>query len=149
MEEKRQFQHREPTQKHHSQTFWQIYLPLIITGAAAALGIYQLLNGSRAGALDLRVWADIAAILVVLPLFFILLFLLIFSLLGSFGLLKISSAAHDKLPKANQLAARLAGWMGSLLANLGKTVVEAEVYSSLLSRKKKSDAKEGKYGREA
>ncbi len=137
MDENKQDVSFDPKQAHLNQSRWQIYLPLALTGAAAGAGLFLMLRSSQNGTQDLRIWADIAAILIILSLFFIILALIAFTLFGSFGLLKISGAARAHLPKINRLVSRLSSISIRALGHLQKAAIETEVYSSLLSHKRK------------
>lgn len=137
MDEKNRTSSNSPTQDHRSQTFWQIYLPLIISGLIAAAAFFFLLRGDRAGSMELRVWADIAAVLIILFLFLLIFFLLAFCLLGSFGLHRVNSFAHENLSRLNRTLSRISGWTVSTLGHLQKGMVEVEAYASLLTHKPK------------
>lgn len=137
MEEKNRLLENHPAQNHSSQTFWQIYLPLIISGLIAGTAFYFLLRGDQAGSMELRVWADISAVLTILFLFLFIFFLLAFCLLGSFGLHRVNRFTHESLSRLNRTVSRISGWIVSILGHLQKGMIETEAYASLLSHKPK------------
>ncbi len=59
---------KEPQSQHRRQTFWQIYLPLVVGFAAfLALGILVVLS-QETGNPEISRWAAIATIWLILPL---------------------------------------------------------------------------------
>jgi ABC-type Fe3+ transport system permease subunit len=88
MDEKKQPVEFDSVGEHSRQTFWQIYLPLALVGIAALACIFFLLKSSQVGTADLRVWADISVIFMILPAFFLILLWLILNLVGSFAVQK-------------------------------------------------------------
>ena len=95
MEEKNNSNSQTYTSEHDRQTFWQIYFPLLLAIVGITF-IFFLLFGKPSGSgVDLRVWADISAILIILPLFFILLVIIALTLLGSALTYKISGALNS------------------------------------------------------
>jgi hypothetical protein len=127
-----------PVQRHRKQTLWQIYLPMAATFAVIGLFLYFLIRGGQSGASGLRVWADIAAIWIVLLLSFLVLLTFLFGLFGIFGIRKIAQVAHENFEKANILIARLTGWILTGFKHAQKAAIETEVYSSILGIKRKN-----------
>ncbi|BBB48267.1 hypothetical protein [Pelolinea submarina] len=135
MEEKNNYQSQIESSEHSRQTFWQIYFPLLLTGIGAAAILFLLFGKSAGGAVDLRMWADIAAILIILPLFVFLFALIALTFVGSAITYKISTAAKTGLVKIKQTSVRLTHGVESISKGIHRTWEEVDVlYASLLNR---------------
>ncbi len=126
-----------PDQRHRKQVLWQIYFPVAAASATIGFVLFFLVKGGQTAATDLRVWADIAAIWIVLLLSLLILIIFLFGLLGIFGIRKIAQVAYENLEKANKLVVRLTGWILTGFRHVQKAAIETEVYSSILSSKRK------------
>jgi ABC-type transport system involved in cytochrome c biogenesis permease subunit len=126
-----------PEQRHRKQTLLQIYLPVAAAFAIIGLFLFFLVKSGQSASTGLRIWADIAAIWIVMLLSLLVLITFLFGLLGIFGIRKIAQVAHENLEKANKLTARLTGWILTGFKHVQKAAIETEVYSSILSRKRK------------
>jgi len=72
--------------KHKQQTFWQIYIPMLLVMGFFAYITYSFFGNTLLRDPNLRIWSDISLLIILLPLFFsfvvafILLFVIIFLL---------------------------------------------------------------------
>jgi ABC-type spermidine/putrescine transport system permease subunit I len=121
--------------EHSRQTFWQIYFPLLLTGVGAGVIFFLLFGKPGGGGVDLRVWADISAILIILPLFIILFVLIALTLMGSAATHKISTAAKTNLVKIKQITVRISHGIVSVSNGIHKTCDELDALSASLTQK--------------
>lgn len=108
MEEKTNTNSQAASNAHARQTFWQIYFPLLLTIIGIAVIFFLIFGKPAGGGVDLRVWADIGAILVILPLFLVLLVLIVLTLVGTALTYKTSGALNTGLAKIRQTTLRIA-----------------------------------------
>ena len=134
MEEKNNPNPHPDSNEHARQTFWQIYFPLLV--AVVGIGaIFFLLFGKPAGSVDLRVWADISAILIILPLFLVLLVLIALTLVSSALTYKISGALNTGLTKIRQITLRLTHGAVSASNGIRKTWDEVDALCASVKQK--------------
>ncbi len=103
MEEQTKPNSQPASNAHARQTFWQIYFPLLITIIGIAMIFFLIFGKPAGGGIDLRVWADIGAILIILPLFLVLLVLIALTLVGSALTYKVSGALNTGLAKIRKI----------------------------------------------
>lgn len=120
---------------HARQTFWQIYFPLLLTILGIALIFFLIFGNSAAGGVDLRVWADIGAILIILPLFLVLLVLIALTLVGSALTYKVSGAMNTGLAKVRQISLRVAHKVTSASNSIHKTWIEVDTLCASIKQK--------------
>lgn len=60
------------TQKRNRK-FWQVFFPFIVSVMIVIFAGYYLFSNIRSGNLNLRIWSDISAIIILLPVFFLVL----------------------------------------------------------------------------
>jgi len=135
MEEKEISNPQSSKSNHNRQTFWQIYFPLLAALIGAAAILLLIFGKTAGGGIDVRVWADIAIILLILPLFLMLLVLLALSLAGSALTYKGSETLRSKLPKIRQISMRLTHRVTTASNGIRKTWDEVEAFTTELSRK--------------
>jgi hypothetical protein len=126
MEENNNYQSQLQSSEHNRQTFWQIYFPLLLTGIGVAVILFLLFGKSAGGGVDLRMWADIAVILIILPLFLILFTVIALTFVGSAITYKISTAAKTNLVKIRQTGMRLAHGVVSISKGIRRTWEEVD-----------------------
>jgi hypothetical protein len=134
MEEKNNPNPQPDSNEHTRQTFWQIYFPLL-AALAGIVAIFILLFGKPAGSVDLRVWADIGAILIILPLFLVLLVLIALTLVGSALTYKVSGALNTGLSKIRHFTQRLMHGIISASDGIHKTWDEADALRASIKQK--------------
>ena len=130
MEEKNNSNSQTHTSEHDRQTFWQIYFPLLLAVVGIALIFFLLFGKPSGGAVDLRVWADISAILIILPLFFILLVIIALTLVSSALTYKVSGALKGGLVKIRRISVRIAHSVTSASNGIRKTWDEVDALSA-------------------
>jgi uncharacterized membrane protein YhdT len=135
MEEKNDQAKRTLESAHNRQTFWQIYFPLLVALATVAVVFFLLFGKPAGGGIDIRVWADIAAILIILPLLLIVLMILVIALAGSAITYKISSTLKPGLAKIRQFVLRLSGGINTISQAIVDSLAELETMADSISRK--------------
>ncbi len=135
MEEKNKDIPQTQTSEHGRQTFWQIYFPLLVAVGAASAIFILLFGKSAGGGTDLRVWADIAAILIILPLLLVVLVWLVLTLVGSVLTAKASGGLKTGLAKVRQISLRLMHRVASTSNNIRRTWEEVDAFTADLSEK--------------
>ena len=95
MESKNNIQ-KDPIKAHQQQTFWFIYLPLIlIVLIVVAIGLFFILNSTSGG--SLTTWSSIAVILLITPFVFIGTITLVILILSVIGMVKANKAVPPRL----------------------------------------------------
>ena len=121
--------------QHNSQVFWQIIFPFLaalgIIGAAA----FFLFRGNSQGELSLRVWADIASILLVLPFYLwtLVIFILVFLLF--LVIARVFQPARNGFNKIGNILAGMKKVTLSVCGAVQKAFIEIEAFSTIFSQK--------------
>jgi len=118
---------------HKRQSFWQIYFPLMLAVALVVIAAIVLLGKQSQGSENLRIWADISIILMILPLFLLTLILIILTILGSAGTYKASGSLKNGFQKLGQLISNLSHIVLSVFNAIRKLLIDIEVFSSVIS----------------
>jgi hypothetical protein len=135
MEEKSNPNSQPASNAHARQTFWQIYFPLLLAILGIAVIFFLIFGRLVAGGTDLRVWADIGAILIILPLFLVLLVLIALTLVGSALTYKVSGAMNTGLAKIRQFTLRVAHGVVSASNGIHKTWDEVDALCASIKQK--------------
>ncbi|MDK2981319.1 MAG: hypothetical protein PWQ55_1666 [Chloroflexota bacterium] len=135
MEEKNKDVPQSQSSDHGRQTFWQIYFPLLVAAGGAAAIFILLFGKSAGGGADLRVWADIAAILIILPLLMVVLVWIALTLVSSALTVKASSGLKSGLAKVRHFSLRLMHSVASTSTGIRRTWEEVDAYRAGLSEK--------------
>jgi membrane protein implicated in regulation of membrane protease activity len=123
------------TNRHRSQTFWQIIFPFLAALAAIGAAAFFLFRGSSQGELSLRIWADIASILLILPfylwifIFFLLVFILF--LLTS----RLFQPVKNRFAGISNILAKIRKLTLSGCRAIQKAFIEIEAFSTIFSQK--------------
>jgi uncharacterized membrane protein len=128
------------TKEHNQQKFTQIFLPLILAVFAAGAAAYTIFSGIAGNALDHRVFGDISAILVILPVLILLVFKFIFLVLLIFLTKKIQAELAAKFPKVSSFVEKIARIFIRTTGYAVKPVIVGEsVLAALTPRSKRKE----------
>lgn len=119
---------------HNRQVFWQIIFPFILALLAVSLAAYWLFGNNVRGNLDIRLWADLSAILLILPVLFWILLFLIITLLIFVIFARLFEPLKNGFLKAKQITAVISKAGISICGALQKLFVEIDTITSLFHR---------------
>ena len=120
---------------HGKQTLWQIYFPFLLALTVIGWAAYKLFQGTHSGITEMRIWADISTILIILPWFLIILLLFLIVILFSVLFGKSSCSLRKGFSKLNQITKRLEKVSRSICKAIEKFFIDAETYTSIINRK--------------
>lgn len=121
--------------RHNSQVFWQIIFPLLAALGIIGTAAFFLFRGSSQGELSLRVWADIASILLVLPFYLWTLIILILVFLLFLIITRVFKPARNGFNKIGNILAGIRKVTLSACGAIQKAFIEIEAFSSIFSQK--------------
>lgn len=115
---------------HNRQVFWQIVFPFLVALLAVAVAAYWLFSNNVRGNLDIRLWADISAILLILPLLLWILLFLIFTLAVFMILTKLFEPLKSGFFKVKRILSGISKVSISICNVLQKLFIEIETITS-------------------
>ena len=129
--------------EHHQQKITQIFLPLILSFLLLAVAATFIFSGIADETLDHRVWGNISAILILLP---VLLFL-VFDLILLFFFIFLAGKTHHilalKLPRVNSFVEKITRIITRTSQSSVKPVIFGEsVLAALACKSKKTKEQE-------
>lgn len=122
-------------QRHYRQIFWQIYLPICVLVLAAMFVLFFLTRAIRQAEVDLRVWADISLVFMVLPL--MMLFIIKLGILIALVVLlgRAGEPIQRTLRKLNDITHKSSRILMKVLGIFNHGVIKAATIASLLGKK--------------
>ncbi len=119
-------------QNHNKQKVSQIFFPFLLAILLTAAAAYFLFRGFSTASLDPRVWANISAVLIIIPVFicFIItfLFLVIIILLTQ----RTHTFLASQLPQLNVITERINTIMGKITGTAVKPFLMSESVLAIL-----------------
>ncbi len=120
-------------ESHKKQAFWQIYFPLLAVLAGIGWAAYKLFSATRTGLADMRVWADISTMLIILPMFMIVLLITLIVILIAALLSKSGDFLSKGFYKLNQISTGIGKVCLSSCKAIQKILIDTESYTSMFT----------------
>ena len=122
-------------QIHNRQTFWQIYIPIIVALGLLILAAYFIFQPDQTASTDTRFWADISAMLITLPLTMMILLAIIFVGLCSLIFAKALAPVKNAFFKLSQIVGKFQKAGHKSCSAIQEIFIETESALSIFSKK--------------
>ncbi len=132
--------------EHRQQKFTQIFLPLILSFSLLAVAATFIFSGIADETLDHRVWGDLSAVLVLLPIILFLVFDILFLLFFIFLTGKTHQILAEKLPRVNSFVEKITRIITQTTQSSVKPVIFGESVLAALACKSKKTKEQEKNG---
>lgn len=134
MEDDNQVTTREAERKHNEQFIWQILLPILVAVLLAlAIGILSILTAGQEPEMNEK-WAQIATILLILPILLLGLILFVMIILSSQQISKFTKFLSQYLVTFSTLVDRAGGIVMNISGKTVQPLVQAKSYQAGIKR---------------
>lgn len=122
-------------EKSQNQVFFQVVLPFLLVFLLVVFAGILLFSRISSGTTDIRVWADIAVVLIILPLLLCCLLFLVAMIIFIALAIEIQKKTAALLKRMNSIALNINGGIAKTAQSLIKPLIHIISRSSILKRK--------------
>lgn len=129
--------------KHNQQIFWQIFFPMTLITGIFAFFVYSFFGKTPLSEFNLRIWADISLLFILLPLFITFVLIFVFLLLIIYLFFRYQSAIGAFFSNINDISTITTHWASKYTNYLTYPLIQVESVISQLFPQKKDKTKNG------